>query len=69
MVRIMQPKFVLNIKSNTLHSYDGCHHAIAGVCVTKDQRGVHYIDTLIVENLYFPFVFPHPISTTTETSK
>ena len=35
--------------------------------VTKDQRGVHYIDTLIVENLYFPFVFPHPISTTTET--
>ena len=33
------------------------------------QQGVHYIDTLIAENLYFPFVFPHPISTTTETSK
>lgn len=33
------------------------------------QQGVHYIDTLIAKNLYFPFVFPHPISTTTETSK
>ncbi len=33
------------------------------------QQGGHYIDTLIAQTLYFPFVFPHPISTTTETSK
>lgn len=35
----MQPKFVLNVKTNTLHRYDGCHHSIAGACETKAQRG------------------------------
>ena len=26
------------------------------------QQSVYYIDTLIVKNLYYPFVFPHPTS-------